>query len=51
MKVKEAVTLEIGGELVKDSLLESFGNKRDRLVVVYFSQIEIGFLLEGISES
>ena len=43
--------VKIGGELIKDSALESFGNKgkkRDRSVVIYIRRVEGGFLQEGI---
>ena len=43
--------VKIGGELIKDSSLESFrkkGKKRDRSVVVYFRRIEAGVLQERI---
>ena len=49
VRVKKVIMVEIGGELIKDSSLESFGNKwkkRDRSVVVSFRRVEGGFLQE-----
>jgi len=52
VRVKKVVTVEIGGHLVKDSSLESFGKKRkkrDRSVVVDFRRVEGGFLQERVN--